>query len=206
MRGSLSFVFVACLLSACASDPAANVAPAQVQPSAVEAPSAPSAVPENATKQASAAGSAIEMVGSKVTGSHTIKLPVSQGEVTVVDGAVFSTDVTFDMINLESDASKLTGHLKTDDFFSADTFATSRFVSTKIDAGTDGSFEVTGDLTIKDITHVVTFPAKIQVGEAGTQVDAEFSINRQNWGINYPGKSDNLIRDDVVVRFSLQAN
>jgi hypothetical protein len=43
------------------------------------------------------------------------------------------------------------------------------------------------------------------VSETGTQIIAEFSINRQNWGISYPGKPDNLIRDDVVVRFDLNA-
>jgi hypothetical protein len=35
------------------------------------------------------------------------------------------------------------------------------------------------------------------------KVDAEFAINRKDWGIVYPGKPDDLIRDDVVVKLAL---
>jgi len=36
-------------------------------------------------------------------------------------------------------------------------------------------------------------------------VDAEFSINRKDFGIVYAGKTDDLIRDDVVIRFNLKS-
>jgi polyisoprenoid-binding protein YceI len=37
-------------------------------------------------------------------------------------------------------------------------------------------------------------------------VDADFAINRKDFGINYPGAQDNLIRDEVVMRLRLRAN
>jgi len=193
------------LLSACAADPAEDVAPAAVhEPAASPAPSPE--LPADAKTLSFASGSSIEMVGSKVTGSHTIALPVSAGSVVVSGGGVFSTDVTFGMAELTSDQAKLTKHLKSDDFFNTDRFPTARFVSSKVAAGAEGAqFDVTGALTIRDVTHDVTIPAKLVVSEGGTQIIAEFSINRQNWGISYPGKPDNLIRDDVVVRFDLNA-
>ena len=41
------------------------------------------------------------------------------------------------------------------------------------------------------------------MGAAATTVSASFDINRQNWGIAYPGKSDDLIKDDVQIRLNL---
>ena len=206
MSSRLVSIVVVATLSACAGDPAQDVAPAEVHEEAATSP-APAEVPADAKSLSFASGSSIEMVGSKVTGSHTIQLPVSAGTVVVSGDTVVSTDVTFDMVALTSDSSKLTKHLKNDDFFSTDRFATARFVSSKVGPGAEGSqFDVTGSLTIRDVTHDITIPAKVVVSEGGTQISAEFSINRQNWGISYPGKPDNLIRDDVVVRFDLNAS
>ena len=35
--------------------------------------------------------------------------------------------------------------------------------------------------------------------------DATFSINRKDFNINYPGKVDDVIRDDVLIKLSLHA-
>lgn len=200
---------VVAMLSACAADPAKDVAPAEVHEAVASPAPSPAPSPElpaDAKTLSFTSGSSIEMVGSKVTGSHTIALPVSAGSVVVSGGGVFSTDVTFGMAELTSDQAKLTKHLKSDDFFNTERFPTARFVSSKVASGAEGAqFDVTGALTIRDVTHDVTIPAKLVVSEGGTQIIAEFSINRQNWGISYPGKPDNLIRDDVVVRFDLNA-
>ena len=208
LRHVVSFLALS-VLAGCAADPAKDVAPAEVH-DASSAPAAPAAVPADAKTLTFVAGSAIEMVGSKVTGSHDISLPVSQGTVKVAAGSVVATDVTFDMAALTSDHPKFEKHLKNDDFFATDKFPTSRFVASNVvaragaEAGTP-NVDVTGTLTIRDVSHDVTIPAQIAVSETGTQVTAEFSINRQNWGVSYPGKPDNLIRDDVVVRFDLTA-
>jgi hypothetical protein len=34
---------------------------------------------------------------------------------------------------------------------------------------------------------------------------SEFDINRKDFGIVYPGKPDDLIRDEVVIRLDLKA-
>jgi polyisoprenoid-binding protein YceI len=41
------------------------------------------------------------------------------------------------------------------------------------------------------------------VTDAQISANAEFSINRQDFGIAYPGMPDDLIRDLVVVKLSL---
>ena len=40
--------------------------------------------------------------------------------------------------------------------------------------------------------------------DADVTASAEFSINRQDYGINYPGMRDDLIRDLVVIKLSLK--
>jgi hypothetical protein len=37
-------------------------------------------------------------------------------------------------------------------------------------------------------------------------VDSSFSINRKDFGINYAGAADNLIRDNVVLTLRIRAN
>jgi hypothetical protein len=37
------------------------------------------------------------------------------------------------------------------------------------------------------------------------QVEAEFAINRKDFGINYPGMADDLIKDDVLILLKLDA-
>ena len=54
-------------------------------------------------------------------------------------------------------------------------------------------------------TKSITFPAKITVGDAEVAVESEFSINRKDFGIVYAGKTDDLIRDDVVIRLNLKS-
>jgi hypothetical protein len=38
------------------------------------------------------------------------------------------------------------------------------------------------------------------------EVDAEFAINRKDFGIVYPGMPDDLIKDDVLLKLHIRAN
>jgi polyisoprenoid-binding protein YceI len=55
-------------------------------------------------------------------------------------------------------------------------------------------------------TKSVSFPATIAVTPDVASVDANFSINRKDFGINYAGAANNLIRDDVVLKLTIRAN
>jgi polyisoprenoid-binding protein YceI len=102
---------------------------------------------------------------------------------------------------------KLTEHLKTPDFFDVAKFPDAKFVSTEIKAGGEGgaSHTVTGNLTMHGVTKSVTFPATIAVTSDTASVDADFSINRKDFGINYAGAADNLIRDTVAIKLTVRA-
>ena len=87
------------------------------------------------------------------------------------------------------------------------TYPKASFVSTKIVPDTakgTGSYTITGDFTLHGQTKSITFPAKITVGDVDVAVESEFSINRKDFGIVYAGKTDDLIRDDVVIRLNLK--
>ncbi|HNH07250.1 MAG TPA: YceI family protein, partial [Leptospiraceae bacterium] len=71
--------------------------------------------------------------------------------------------------------------------------------------GADGAVTVTGNLDIKGISKSVSFPAKITYAadKKTGSAKANFNINRKLWKIEYPGKPDDLIRDEVNIDLDL---
>jgi polyisoprenoid-binding protein YceI len=151
--------------------------------------------------------SKIEFVGAKVTGKHDGSFTSFSGAISVPEGDPSKGTVTaeIDAASLTSDSEKLTGHLKSPDFFDVGKFPKARFTSTSLKPSTEQgrTHTVTGNLELRGVTKSVTFPATINVAKDAVKVDAEFAINRKDWGIAYPGKPDDLIRDEVVVKLSL---
>ena len=151
--------------------------------------------------------SSITWVGSKVTGSHDGGFKSFTGEIELVEGdpTRSSVNLTIDTTTIWSDNDKLTGHLKSADFFEVDTYPEATFRSTAIQPAADGGFEITGDLTLHGVTKSITFPASIDLDAGTVTANAEFVLMRSDFGIVYPGKPDDLIRDEVVVRFDLRS-
>lgn len=153
--------------------------------------------------------SKVSFTGSKVTGKHDGGFNTFNGTVDVVDGAPEKSkvDVQIDADSITTDTEKLTGHLKSPDFFDTKTNPKATFVSTEIKKGGEkgATHTVTGNLTIKGITKSVTFPATINVAGDNASLDAEFSINRRDFSLNYPGKPNDLIRDDVLIKLAIKA-
>ena len=150
-----------------------------------------------------------QWTGSKVTGKHDGGFGTFNGTVDVVDGVPEKSkvDVSIDADSLTTDIERLTGHLKSSDFFDTKANPKATFVTKETKKGGDqgATHTVTGDLTIKGITKTVTFPATISLNGDTTNVDAEFAINRREFSLNYPGKPNDLIRDDVVIKLTIRA-
>ena len=152
--------------------------------------------------------SKIDWVGSKVTGSHNGSFGNFNGEIDYTGNVETSrVSITIETNSISSDDPKLTEHLKSPDFFDVAKFPQATFVSTAIKPGGEkgASHTVTGNLTMHGVTKAVTFPATIAVTPDVASVDANFSINRKDFGINYAGAADNLIRDEVVLTLRLRA-
>ncbi len=153
--------------------------------------------------------SKVQFVGAKVTGAHDGRFERFSGTIHLnpqqFDASRIEVDI--DMNSLWSDSDRLTGHLKSDDFFAVEKHPTARFVSTAIKPGAEGgkTHTVTGNLTLRGVTREVSFPAEIDVTDEALRAKAEFSLPRKQFGIAYEGKQDDLIRDDVLVRLDVTA-
>lgn len=194
--------------AACDNDPAKDKAHAQVSAPAPQP--ATVAAAGNVRYAFGPADSKIEFVGAKVTGKHDGSFGIFTGTVTVVDGDVARSSVSaeVDATSLKTDQEKLTGHLKSPDFFDVEKFPKASFQSTSVKAGGErgATHTVTGNLTLHGVTKAITFPATIAMGAGAVRVDAEFAINRKDFGLTYPGKADDLIKDDVLLRLTVRAS
>lgn len=151
------------------------------------------------------AESTIGFVGSKVTGSHDGGFKKFAGKLSVAGGKIVgSPEVKIAMDSTWSDNEKLTGHLKSPDFFNAAKFPTSTFTVTSI-AAEGAQQKVTGNLDLHGVTKSISFPATIQITDDAVTVKAEFAINRKDFNINFPGRPNDLIRDNVVLKLDLKA-
>lgn len=197
LTSSAALVLVAC------ENPADKTTSATVS-DAVEVAASPAAA---GVKYAFTAASEIHFTGSKVTGSHSGGFKKFSGSFTVADNALAGTGqkIVIDMNSIWSDDEKLTGHLKSEDFFNVAKYPESAFELTGLKQLEEGRFEVSGNLTLTGTTRNITFPATASMADGKAKIHAKFDINRKDFGIVYPGKADDLIRDEVVIELKLEA-
>ncbi|MDF2692365.1 MAG: Rhodanese-like domain protein [Labilithrix sp.] len=197
------------VLAGC-EDPAKNATKAVTTEAASATPKAAAPTTGTVTYGFDQSSSKVEWTGSKVTGKHEGGFKTFSGTVSFVDNAPEKSSVTVDIDtdSLFSDSDKLVGHLKSDDFFAVAKFPKATFASTAVKAGGEkgASHTVTGNLTLHGVTKSITFPATIKTNPSGVDVDAEFAINRKDFGLVYAGKPDDLIRDDVVIKLAIRSH
>lgn len=122
------------------------------------------------------------------------------------DPSASSIEITLPVAALESGVPPFNDHLKSADFFEAETYPTATFTSTSIEATGENTATMTGDLTIKDVTAPVTFDVTL-VGEApnpmsGAQLwgfTATTTLDRTEWGL---GMFAPAVPADVVLTIS----
>jgi len=190
---------------ACNNNPVKDKSIAKVEQPA-QVPAAPA---EAGVRYAfSDAGSQITWVGAKITGKHEGSFGKFSGQVVLVGGDVTKSSVKADIMtsSITTDQEKLVGHLKSPDFFDVERFPKASFQSTKIETGGErgATHTVTGNLELHGVTKSIRFPATISVADSVT-VKSEFGINRKDFGLVYPGKPDDLIKDEVLIRLNLVA-
>lgn len=152
----------------------------------------------------------------RVVGYHTGNVTISSGELLMEDnkivGGTFEIDVaslTVTDVKDESSNARLTNHLKNDDFFSVDKHPKSVFKITSATPKAAGEYTIKGDLTIKDITNPIEFPAKItQTGEVIT-AEAKITVDRTKYDIKFRSSNffenlgDRAILDDFTLDLKL---
>jgi polyisoprenoid-binding protein YceI len=205
LRNILAFGLIACA-TGCAN-PGKDKPQAKVGEAAAPAQQAPAAIteqvaltPENTT---------LGFVGSKVTGSHDGGFKAFTGAVGLGSTGPTASKVALeiDVSSLWSDNDNLTKHLLSPDFFDAAVHPKATFASTSIQPAAAGgsNYTITGNLNLHGVEKSISFPATIDVTAGEVMANAEFVINRKDFGIVYPGKPDDLIRDEVVLKLAVKA-
>ena len=147
--------------------------------------------------------SVVTWAGSSVQGKHEGYAYISKGELMIENGQLVGGTAEIDMNKIEGPGhgrdNNLINHLKSPDFFDVKKFPFSTIVITKVAAVNDENKTVTGDLTIKGITHPVTFPAKTEVKGGIMNAIGKLIIDRTLWDVRYnSGKFYDNLADQTI--------
>ena len=129
--------------------------------------------------------------GYKVTGSHEGTISIKSGDLLFDEDKLTGGNFVIDMASitvtdLEGDyKGKLEGHLKSDDFFGVANHPTASLVFTNVESSGKNSYNVTGDLSIKGITHPIDFSISIY----GSKATASLKIDRSKYDVKYGSTS-----------------
>lgn len=162
--------------------------------------------------------SKVKWNGKKVTGEHYGTIDLKSGNLVVDNNKIKSGTFTMDMTTIvcedltnESINKKLVGHLKSEDFFSVDKFPGSTFVIKESEHKSGNTHSITGDLTIKGITHPVTFDTEVVIDGKNLRAIGKIEADRTLYDIKFrSGRffsdlGDNLIYDTFTLDFDVVA-
>jgi polyisoprenoid-binding protein YceI len=190
--------------AACSNDPKGDQAKVGEQQEAQAGTGAALRIDTSAT--------AVVFKGNGVGKYHKGIFKVSNGDLNVQDGKVtggkFTININSMLMEEKEDfiTGKLRPHLLSPDFFDADKYPASQFEITKVEpytpAGNDTSvvaganYIISGNLTLKDVTKNISFPAKIDVANNLLTAAANFNIDRTWWGMAYG--NDQSLKDKFI--------
>lgn len=164
--------------------------------------------------------SQLNWLGKEITTkTHTGTLAIKNGKIEVKSNSIIHGTVQIDMnsINVTDIAgdgkSYLEGHLRSTDFFHvekySDAFITFQNENIPIE---NNQIHLTGNLTIKDITHPISFTANLLETEPTLKAKASLSFDRTKYDVRFrSGKyfenlGDKLILDDIDINVLLVTN
>jgi polyisoprenoid-binding protein YceI len=170
------------------------------------------------------ATSKVHFTGTKPTGMHEGDFMLKEGSLSAAEGKLSGGSFVIDINSMvitdkdTSGAASLKGHLLSPDFFDGGKFGTAKFEitgvapfvadSTNKSVVAGANFTITGNLTLKDSTKSVSFPAKVDMSDAGVVAMADFNIDRSQWGLAYGNDKslgDKFIRPEVNIKLNISA-
>ena len=145
----------------------------------------------------------VAWTGSLVHGKSTGYVYISKGELMIEKGQLIGGTVEVDMNTIEDknhgSDNAMVNHLKSPDFFDVKQFPFSTIAITGVESTNNENKTVTGSLTIKGITHPVTFPARIEVKSGIVKANGKLVIDRTNWDVRYrSGKFFDNLKDQAI--------
>jgi len=158
------------------------------------------------------AQSQITWIGREVsTSSHYGTLDFVSGNFEISNGAIVNGEFIVDMTSInnqdmEGDSkARLEGHLKSDDFFSVESYPTAAISINSSELISDGKWNVSADLSIKGFTHPVNF--EMISSEDGWSANLVFDRSKYDVrfrsGSFFENLGDKLIYDDIELSINL---
>ncbi|HOY21022.1 MAG TPA: YceI family protein [Haliscomenobacter sp.] len=160
--------------------------------------------------------STVNWTGKKVLGLHTGSINIANGFIEMTDDTIVGGEIGIDMTSIvitdiedKKTHDDFLAHLLNDDFFSVDKFKTAKLTITGSSKIESNKFKIDGNLTIKDISHPISFISSIEIFTTTLHSLGEVVIDRTLYNIRYgSGKfidnlGDKLIYDDFVLQFKL---
>jgi polyisoprenoid-binding protein YceI len=209
-------LMTALILSACSDAPKGDTALITDQQQTAEATGQTFTVDTTASK--------IRFTGNGVGKNHPGTFRLSSGIVAIENDAITGGQFTININSMEVEEkgdmfqNKLKPHLLSGDFFDAAKFGTAKFEITKIEPykanGTDTSivtganFSISGNLSLKDVTKNITFPAKVDLDGTTLKAKSNFNIDRTQWKMAYGNDKtlgDKFISETVNIELDLEA-
>lgn len=142
--------------------------------------------------------SVLEWTGRNLNNRHHGRIDITGGELAIRGSRPAGGSIVLDMnsitnIDLQDQGWRdmLIRHLKSGDFFAVDKFPTASFRLTgwkdnEVSPPEAPNGTVTGELTIKDVTRTISFPAIVSPqADGGIKAHAAFDIDRTLWNIHY---------------------
>jgi polyisoprenoid-binding protein YceI len=185
----------------------------------------PGEKPENAVVMSiDPVNSSVAWEGSNLRGSHNGTIDLAAGEMYIIDNQLVGGNIVMDMsrivvLDIENPAmnERLTNHLKSDDFFSVETYPEALFQMANIRQIEDAApgepnYLISGNMTIKGITHGVSFPAFVEITDDMLRANADFDLDRSQWDVRFgSGKffenlGDRIINDNFNLKLDITAS
>jgi polyisoprenoid-binding protein YceI len=125
-----------------------------------------------------------------------------------------SVEFSVQAASIDTANQKRDDHLRSADFFEAEKYPKLSFKSKSVKKAGDGKLEVTGDLTIKDVTKEVTIPVEVAgvmnspFGGKVAGFETNFTIDRQDFGVSWNRAVEGggfILGDEVQVHIAVEA-
>ncbi len=143
------------------------------------------------------------------TAGHAGQISLTHGFLTTTDGLVSGGSFKVDINSIqvtdipESEPiprKRFNDHIKSNDFFNAAVYPTASFRITRIDHINPGKMKVNGDLTIKNITKSISFPAD----QKQDIIMASVKFDRFKWNITSENEEAGSDSIDAEVQLTIE--
>lgn len=164
--------------------------------------------------------STLQWEASRIVGSsHAGAVDLANGSLAVSDGQLIGGEFVIDMTTISETTmeegqmkDRFLGHVASDDFFAVEDYPQSTFVITAVEpASGEATHMISGDLTIRGITHSIVFPATVVTRDGVIEAQAQFNIDRTKWDVVFDSGSvftslgEKAIKDEITYSVSIVA-